>query len=499
MDNNVRNESKKFRRSLRSGSYTAVICAALVVILVLVNLIVNLLPGNAIKIDLTANGMYSLGDTSRQVLETVEIPITVYHIFEEGQEDATITNFLQRYADANSNITIKTVDPGVNPNFTPQYTDEVLDNNSIIVVSEKRNTVVHAMDMYRYYTEGEYLTYEQYVEIAKMYYMYGMSVTAEPYFFGEQAVTSAVDYVITENIPVMYYTSKHGETEINATYTEIIGNENIDLKELDLLASETIPEDAEAVIINAPTLDFTADETELLMNYMLGGGDVVLLTNYATEMNTKLPKLAAFCESMGLTSVDGMLMEEDTGRYNQAPYITLPIINESSAPAQLMKSTNVYVLMPVAHGIEISESAPYVTKAILSTSDTAYIKPSGTETYTKEEGDPTGEFHTGVHVTLSATEAESAVNKTGTFVWYSSSELLFEQYAGFGNSDLFTSTLNTMCNKKSSISIIGKSLDTPYLVIDQTESIVWMVIVIGVVPGIVFASGFVVWHKRRRK
>ena len=500
MNNNVTKESKSLRRSLKSGLYTAIICAVLAVILVFVNLILTVLPGSAVKLDLTENGMYSLGETTGQVLETVNIPVTIYHIFEEGQEDTTVSNFLQRYADECTNVTIRTVDPGVNPNFVPQYTDETVENNSIIVVSEKRSTVVQAVDMYRYFTEGEYLTYDEFYELYYMYNMYyGMSLDYTEYFFGEQAVTSAIDYVITESIPVMYYTSKHGETPINVTYTQIIEDENIDLKELDLMTSGAIPEDANAIIINAPVNDFFTDETEMLMNYMLGGGNVVLLTNYDTEMNTKLPNLAKFCESMGLTSVDGMLMEEDTNRYYSAPYNTIPKLNETSAPAQLMKSTQVYVFMPVAHGIQISESAPYTVTSILTTSDSAYIKPAGTETYTKEEGDPTGEFHTGVHVTLSATEAESVVKGTGSFVWYSSSELLYEQYASYGNSDLFVSTLNTMCDKDSSISIIGKSLDTPYLVMDEIDSRIWKVVFIGLIPLGVFVGGFVVWCVRRRK
>ncbi len=500
MSKKTNKDSMSFRRSLRSGSYTAVVSAALVVILVFVNLIMTVLPGNAVLFDLTENGMYSLGDTTGNVLDTVEIPVTIYHIYEEGQEAADISTFIRRYSDSCSDVKIEAVDPGLNPNFVSQYTDEQIENNSLIVVSEKRSTVVHASDMYKYYMEGQYLSYAEYNELAYMYYMYyGTAPAAEEYFFAEQAVTSAIDYVITENIPVMYYTSKHGETEINATYTEIIGNENIELKQLDLLTSNVIPDDAEAIIINAPTIDFSKDETDLLMKYMTGGGDVVLLTNYATEMNTKLPNLTAFCKAMGLTSVDGMLMEEATGSYYQSPYITLPTINETSAPAALMKSTNVPVLMPVAHGIKIDESSPYTVTSILKTSDSAYIKPAGTETYVKEEGDPEGQFYTGVHVTLSATAEEAIVNGAGNFVWYSSSELLFKDYAGYGNSDLFTSTLNSMCNKKSSISIIGKSLDTPYLVMDKTESIVWMVIVIAVVPGAVLAGGFAVWYRRRRR
>ena len=43
------------------------------------------------------------------------------------------------------------------------------------------------------------------------------------------------------------------------------------------------PEDAEAVIIYAPTLDISAEEAETLKTYIKGGGDIVLITGYAVS------------------------------------------------------------------------------------------------------------------------------------------------------------------------------------------------------------------------
>ena len=495
MDKNIKKESRKLRRTLRSGAYTAVVCVILAVILVFVNLIVSALPKSAVKLDLTAEGLYSLGDTTRQVLETVDEDIYIYQIVEESQENATISSFIERYASANSHIKISTVDPGVNPNFTAQYTDESLSNNSLIVVGPKRNTVIQASDMYQYYVNGQYMSGEEYNNYYYYMSMYGMSVSGEPFFFAEQEITSAIDYVITENIPVMYYTSKHGETEVNSTYTKAISDENIELKELDLLAAGSIPEDAEALIINAPTLDFTADETALLKTYMENGGNVVLLTNYRTDLNENMPNLSALCGDMGLASVDGLLIEEDSSAYIQYPYFTLPTLNESSAPARLMKSTNVYVIMLYAHGIQINDDTPYTATPILTSTDKAYIKATNAQTGSKEDGDPSGEFYTGVHVAV----GESGDTDAGSFVWYSSSEIMNEQFSSYGNSDLFISTLNTMCDKKSSISIIGKSLDAGRLTMNSTQSFMWQTVVIVIVPLAVIVCGIGIWYRRRRR
>lgn len=500
MDNNMTNTVKKSRRTLRSGSYTVVVCTILAAILVFANLILSVLPTNYVKLDLSENGIYSVGDTTRQVLEGIDEPVTVYHIFEEGKGNTTISGFLERYASINSNIKVENVDPSVSPTFVKQFTEEEVFDNTLIVVGAKRNTLVYETDMYRYFVEGQYMSYADYYNYSYYIQMYyGTKPEAEQYFFGEQEVTSAIDYVTTETIPVMYFTSKHGETAINETYKTSIKNENIELKELDLVANAAIPEDAEAIIINAPTQDFTTDETKLLKDYMVNGGDVVLLTNYVTDMNTNLPNLAVLCGELGLSSVDGMLIEEDTKSYTQYPYVTLPALNDASAPAKLMKSTNVYVYMPFCHGIKVNETTPYITTPILTTSETAYVKPTGAEVGTKEDGDPSGQFLTGVHVSLVGTEVEQTVTNAGSFVWYSTSEIINAQYISAGNGDLFTSTLNTMCNKKSSISIIGKSLDLGYLTIDQAESFIWQVVIIAIVPLTVIVTGLSVWYRRRHR
>lgn len=500
MDKSVKRESRKLRRTLRSGAYTAVISAALVAVLVFVNLIMTALPVDIVKLDMTSNGMFSLGDTTKEVLEGVTDEVEIFHIYEEGSENTSISSFLEGYTTINSNIKVSVVDPAVDPNFTKQYTDEDLYNNTLIVVGDKRNTLVYETDMYKYYVEGQYMSYSDYYyynQYMSMYY--GSGVSAEQFFFGEQEITSAIDYVTAESIPVMYYTSKHGEATISENYATTVKNENIKLEELDLVATESIPEDAEAIIINAPTMDFTAEECTLLTNYMSGGGNVMLLTNYTTEINASMPNLVTLVNSLGLVSQDGLLVEEDTGSYYRYPYFTLPKINESSAPAQLMKSTNVYVYMPYAHGITIAENAPYVATPILTTSESAYIKPAGTSTAEKEEGDPQGQFYTGVHVSLVSSEVETTVTDAGSFVWYSTNELINDQYINAGNGDLFVSTLNTMCDKTSSISIIGKSLDSGFLTIDAFSSVAWQVVFMAVLPVGVLAIGLAVWYKRRHK
>jgi len=376
MDKNIRNETKKLRRTLKSGAYTAAICAVLAVILVFVNLITTVLPTSVMKIDLTANGLYSVGDTTKQVLSGINSKIDIYHVYESANEDPSLSNFLERYTELNSNIKVSHIDPGVDPAAIRAYTDEEVYDNSLIVVGPKRTTVVHIYDMYQYYVQmlGAYLSADEYNMYNYQYQMSSGSILPyEEFFFAEQEITSALDYVTADVITVMYYTSKHGEEAIGSSYLKDISHENIDLKELNMSTVTAVPADAEAVIINAPMMDFTEDETAMLKTYMENGGSVVLLTNFQSDVNKNLPNIAKLCGDLGLTSADGLLEERTQNRYMGGTHNTLPAFNDASAPAQIMKTANVNIIMGLAHGILINENTPYVTTPILTSSDKAVL------------------------------------------------------------------------------------------------------------------------------
>ena len=51
---------------------------------------------------------------------------------------------------------------------------------------------------------------------------------------------------------------------------------NIAVEELTLLQQDAIPDDAEAIIINGPTADFSADDAAKISTYLAGGGKALI-------------------------------------------------------------------------------------------------------------------------------------------------------------------------------------------------------------------------------
>ena len=75
----------------RSGVYSTAILAAAILLAVLVNLVVRALPSKYTEFDLSEGKMYTLGDSSVQLAQSLQQDVTIYYLCETGSEDAIIT------------------------------------------------------------------------------------------------------------------------------------------------------------------------------------------------------------------------------------------------------------------------------------------------------------------------------------------------------------------------------------------------------------------------
>ena len=494
----VESAPKKNRRVLKSGSYTLAVTAIVIAIIVVVNVLLAALPETKTKLDMSEESLYSVGDTTKDIVGKITDPVTLYIICEEGKEDMTMTKMVESYGELFENITVKTVDPAVNPNFTAEYTTESLSNNSLIAVSDKRSTFVKYNDCLRFSIEGYgELTYSEMSQFMNQYYMqYGSAPDYKEIFYGEQNITSAISYVTSDSIPALYYTTGHGEAALDNTYKSYVSAENYSYAELNLLTND-IPDDAEAIFLYAPTNDFTPAEAEKILHYVKKGGDVVFVSDFTTYKTESMPNLAGLLASFGMKSVDGLVMEGDQNHYFQYNNYILPVIGASddSSPVSRLESKNIYMLAVGAHAIETVEADNVTVTTILSTTDKAYLKPEINDetTYQKQDGDIEGQFVLGA----AATYLEG-----GHFVWYSTTAVAdsaADSMIGKGNSQMFIATLNWMAGKTESISIIGKNISVDPLTVTESSAGLWRAILCVIVPVVTLGAGITVWVRRRRR
>ena len=214
------------KKYIKNGSYSMVISAVFIAVIVVINMIVGAVPSKYSEIDVSDQKMFSIGDQTEKFLKKLDKDVTIYQVAASGSEDETIKKLLQKYEDASDHITVKQKDPVVNPKFTSEYTDEQLTANSLIVECGERSKIVNYNDIYE--TSVDYNTYSY-------------NTTG---FDGEGQITGAISYVTSEDLPILYTLDGHGEKELDSVIREDIEKANMEIKTLNLLTEESVPEDA---------------------------------------------------------------------------------------------------------------------------------------------------------------------------------------------------------------------------------------------------------------
>ena len=481
---NIKEKRTQNKKILRNGSYSIGITAVVIAIVVVFNLVVQELPSNLREIDLSSEKLYTIGDQTKEVLDNLDKDVEMYLIAQDGTESSDIQRLLERYEDRSSHVTVEQRDPAVYPTFTQQYTLDSVNNNSVIVVCGDKSRVVDYSDMYE--TSINYQTYTQ-------------ETTA---FDGEGQLTSAINYVISEDMPVLYTLEGHDEVSMGTAMTETIQKANIDIQSLNLLTQEAVPDDAACLLIFSPATDLSEDEANKVIDYLENGGKALILSDYTEE---DMPNFQSVLENYGVQTVDGIVMEGDTNHYiSQNPYYLLPNIESSDVTSGLSSGSR-YVLMALAQGIQTMDNIrdSLNIESILTTSDSAYSKTDleNMQTMEKENGDIDGPFDLGVSIT------EEVGEDTETRIVYFAASTIFDDtidsYVSGANYELLSSALSWLCqtdeDSTNTISISSKSLDTSTLTVPAADVSFWSIFVTGIIPVCILLVGFGIWMKRRKQ
>ncbi len=464
-------------KNLSFSAYSTGMIALAIAVVVAANLVIGEMPSSWTAIDLTSEKLYSLTDQTKEFVNNMQEDVTIYVIVNEDNQDTTLGQTLQRYDDLSDHITVEYVDPTVNPRFHTQYTDSTISINSLIVVSDKRNRVIDYSDIYE--SSFDYSTYT--------------STTTG--YDGEGQITSALDYVLSDDLPKVYLTEGHGEYSLSSSFTDALTKENVEYETINLMDYDTVPEDTACLIINGPQSDLSADDADKVTSYLESGGKVILITGYT---GSEMPNRDALLEYMGMSIADGLVVEQDQNYYYRSPYYLLPDVSADTYTSGIYG--NYYIFAPYSQGIliadEEAEGMTYTT--FLSTSESAYSKVDITnmENFEKSEGDIDGPFGVGVEAVKALEEGEA------TMVVYSCDQLFTDDanvMVSGANQMMFVNTVGGFVDHEVSVSIPVKSYQVSYLTVNQSDAVLIGLVTTIVLPVGCLAAGFVIWFRRRKR
>ena len=173
---------------------------------VLLNMIVGRLPEKVRQWDLSGTQIYTVGDTTKELLASLDKDVTIYVVADPSAVDDRITSFVNRYADLSDHIKVENVDSVLHPDQVKQLNAE---NNTILVMCED-NGKTETIQM------SDIIKYDQ-----MSYYYYGQAKETE--FDGEGQLTSAVSYVTNDVQKNIYVTEGHGGGGVRYAYFRYAG------------------------------------------------------------------------------------------------------------------------------------------------------------------------------------------------------------------------------------------------------------------------------------
>lgn len=463
------------RIALRGGSYSLAITAVVLAILIVINILASVLPAAVTKYDISSTKLYSITSNTKAVVNAAGkgCDNLLGSCAICGRDDVTKICLINMKACRIILRLSRRILMFIRL-LRHSITSETVANNSLVVECGDRSRYIGYDDIYLY-------------EPNMTSYSYNAS------FDGEGAITSAIDYVVNEEMPQVYVLEGHGEAELPEAFSDQIEKENMELTTFSLLTEDSVPEEADCVLIYAPASDISIEEKDLLAKYVSGGGKLMVLAGPVE--NGTLENLYSLLEDYGVEAAEGIVVETDQGHYAfQAPYILLPNLQSSEITDPLIQE-HYYSIIPIAQGLTVKGADSAEVTELLTTSETAFSKTDGygLTTYEKEEGDTDGPFAVAVSV---------ACGNDGQMIWFTSSHFLDDMYNAYSsgaNLDLGMNALSSLIGESEAVAIRSKSLNYNYLTISDSTASLLKTVMIGVFPLLYLGIGICVVVRRRRK
>ena len=475
-------KDKKFKY----GGYATLMVAIVVALMLGVNLLVDQVQ---FKADLTREKLYSLSDQTENMLEKLEQDVEIFPLYEIGGGNSIVREILSKYERFSKRLKIEYIDPYRTPGFAQRYEKdgEIPGKDYIVVASGDRSTSISPFSLVNYASTGNpddpYETQAQSLKV-------------------EQMITGAILNVTLDRNPVIYELQGHDEGVFPYEHQQQLEKENYDVKDLNLMTVEKVPEDADILLVLAPKIDLTDREVEILREFLFERrGSALFIYNIFESGQRELPNFDSLLKSYGIAVDPVLIYERDPNlHFPQIPIALFPELSTHDI-TYTMRTNDMYLFMPYAQPIIELETKKRTIEieGLLTTSESAWGKvdlESDSEEQTLK--DKNGPFNLAVAILDKGERQEEdsrAVVIGNAFFLYPDRVGL--PFSGPGNTNLLPNSMNWLLGKEELISIRPKSLLTLPLRMTQFQFYLFAGLTVVLIPLLILGSGLFIWLKRR--
>src|SRR3954453_2321813 len=466
------------RRQARYGTLTAT--SVLVVLAILIA--INYIAGKQNKRwDLPTAKQCSLSDQSRNVLQKLDAPLQI-RVFTRDEDFPRFQDRLREYEYVSKNVTTEYIDP---------------DKKRAAAQQANLQSIPTIVFNYKGRTER---------------------VTADT----EQDITNGIIKVVSGQQRKVYFTQGHGEKDTTSSerdgYNTIgaaLGRENYTVDKLVLAQQGTVPDDAAVVIAAGPRIDFFPPEVDALKKYLDKGGKLLLELDPPDKADSApLKNLIDLAHDWGVQAGNnivadasgmGRLIGTDASVPVAANYPSHPITQRFNYITAFPLAREV---SPVSGGVNGHTAQGFVETSPRSWSETDIkgLLTSGEVSLDEGKGDKKGPITIGSAVNAPLANAPApkpgddpnAPKPETRVVVMGDSDFATNGVLGVqGNRDLFMNIVGWLSQQENLISIRPKEPDDRRITMTSTVQTDVTILSLLIIPGMVFASGFYAWWRRR--
>lgn len=452
-------------RQARYGSNALILSLAFLGILVVINYFVF---NHTRRWDLTEDQQFTLAPETEETLMSLPEPVEAKAFFTKGAYNLeTARSLLEQYKlKGDGKFSFEIVDPDENPALAEKAK-----------ITRDGTIVIHMLDRQEPVT----------------------TIT-------EQEITGALVRLMNPEKREVYFTSGHGELNLDETGQDSISilkrtleSKNYQVSSLNLLVQDEIPASAKVVIVAGPKHLFTQDEVDMLQAFSERGGALIVMNEPlpVTEFGDSSDPLGNYLAENWTISAGRDIVVDLTSQQPFAPYAvsygTSPITADmQNTVTQFPTARSMSVLTNTISGVSPLELV------FTAAQSWAEMSIDNLSDGTSEIGfDPEKDIAGPISLAVSA---ENFDNHARMVAFGDSDFIKDSNFVYFANGDLIVNSIDWAAGQEDLINLTPKTNTKRTLIPPQTTAMnLILLATVILVPGVSLVAGVLVFFQRRRR
>lgn len=424
------------------------------------------------RYDLTPQQRYSLSDEARQVVESIDEPVTITIFFDAHRQGyrRTLEDRLQLFSDASPLVSYRLIDLDRNPREAERLRISSYNTGIVETASGGRQRLRAA---------------------------------------NQETITAALLSLTHREPPLLCFVTGHGEQDPQdnrerfgySRVAKALEQEHYRIESVDLVPSLAEGRRCDVVIVAGPRQELLPVEVDYLIARLAAGGAVLFMIDPGAPRSAEV-----FLERAGMRVFDDLIVDERSRFYGADSFMPRVGIIDQTIFADRIGDA-IFSLARTVHPGDEAEIETSV-RLLAITSQESWARLGDTEIPDREiqfraETDKRGPLPVGAYVRgLPPSEEDAAPAEIGPMIVFGDSDFPNNLYLDlFGNRDLFMSSIAVLTRQDR---LVGRrqqqdALSFPIITLTDAEvARIFQVAVLGL-PGAAIAIGMLVtWRRRRR-